>query len=414
MASSKRGMIGIMTIGGAILFLLLKEKAKAQVVPSTEIIPSVTPSISPEPSPAPSPTQSVLPVAPSSGGGTISDILTNPALRRIISETLKIPINEITDKLLTQGAAAVGLINLGISTQQNFTNPYSGIVQGVLNVFPVLGTAVGGFIEGILGSPLYGAGEEWIPESLNRGNVVVKVARDLIDELQSLADQEPYVSMLANATYNKEGWAIPSNWRGPTKEQYQKYYLRYSFSDISGVSDYGMWPEPTETIEDFTPWADLGVYSYSKDFPYPVDISPFKVGINLFSLLGFNPIFDEAYQAARNPEIYAGYFDLDGVAQLPTAVPRPETITLLGQIFGPGWMTWINGSQQAWALGNYGLPLAYSPYTGAMNVGLDVSVYINPWDYEFQYPWDNPYLKAAAAVPMGQVQQAVVEAGFLP
>ncbi len=308
MASSSK-MFGFAMIGISLFFLLRKEVSAQELAPSGEIIPSVTPSIAPSiissiepspsivaPSPTPATTKSAPSQAPSGDSSSPENYFFNPVLQKFVTTPLSITEQALTETgifspeaaMAETAGAAGGLIlaSLGVG-QGTFTNPYSGYAS----MIPMIGTVIGGFLEGILGT-----GDA--PRTLEEAQALSAVekmrveVKKLIAELGDLSGTGPYKTILANAQYNTAGWAVPAGWK-PGDSGYEQV-LSGSGMDVYYVLDYSN-PLP------FTPYYFVSQIFGYLDSGYPVPITALqKAGMNLFTLLGLDkkveailqPLFD--------------------------------------------------------------------------------------------------------------------------
>jgi hypothetical protein len=124
------------------------------------------------------------------------NIFLNPAIQKIIGTGITLSSQALSGGVIS-GPGLGGVLAIGLSGQGNWTQPYSGIAESVINsVFPVLGTVIGGFLEGIIGKD---------PKPINP--ISFDVLREGEDQriLQSLALaslEEPYKTM-ASKSWNQ-------------------------------------------------------------------------------------------------------------------------------------------------------------------------------------------------------------------
>jgi len=77
------------------------------------------------------------------------NVFLNPAISKMIGIGTTLASQYVSGKGIT-GPGISGVLAVGLSGQSVYTQPYSGIAESVINsVFPVLGTVIGGFIEGV-------------------------------------------------------------------------------------------------------------------------------------------------------------------------------------------------------------------------------------------------------------------------
>ncbi len=173
-------MILEIIIGGIILYFLSKAKPSSKdsskdlsskPIEPEKTVESTSP-ISPELLPLLQTSRFLGPdlaLSPVANINYQENLLQNPAFMMILKQTTSLTIQGIqqvgifaasqaAQTAAEEGANVGALINAMTASQSDWTNPYSGWVESIINFtsiftgIPLLGTVLGGFLEGILGT----------------------------------------------------------------------------------------------------------------------------------------------------------------------------------------------------------------------------------------------------------------------
>ena len=218
------------------------------------------------------------------------NVFLNPAIQKMIGIGTTLASQYISGKGIA-GPGITGVLAVGLSGQSVYTQPYSGIAESVINsVFPVLGTVIGGFLEGIFGKN---------PKPPNP--ITFDVLREGEDQriLQSLALaslEEPYKTM-SSKRWNEliEDIKKESPWGDINSAiQAKAYYALINYSqktkdwEIRNPSSFDM------SLKNEIFWKKIDRF-YLYNFPpfgmagYPANITPemWRDAEILWNLLGF-------------------------------------------------------------------------------------------------------------------------------
>lgn len=189
------------------------------------------------------------------------------------------------------GSAFNLAMSIAMMGQNDWTNPYSGIVEGIGNYVPILGTVLGGMLEGLISPNVYPK-EQFQVENEARGKVLQDWARATIGGLSTEASTNPeYQTMIANApreTGNIYGFALPP---GYTPTGGEPVTLEGGGEGIA-ANNYP------------TPYTPPALWGYASGIPvYPEEL---RAGIDLFNLLGYGNVYQELGIAAGQPYKFTG------------------------------------------------------------------------------------------------------------